>query len=202
MLLDICLGTRSAWKILLLLSETPGKMVTRKQIQEHTKIGNKALVKFLLLLEKFDLIQTSKTGRKHFYKLNMQNPYTNAIIDLINVERRQLNAVYFSHLLVLREFVYELTNLDFENILKIFLFGSVAKHTARIDSDIDLAIVTKGKISPREQLLHIDLIERLKKRFVNEIQVHYFTEEEFEKLRRAGNKLVTEIVTDGLVLAG
>lgn len=202
MILDTCLGTRSAWKILLLLSETPGKMLTRKQIQGHTKIGNKVLVKFLLVLEKFDLLQTSKTGRKHFYKLNMHNQYTKSIIDLINIERRQLNAVYFSHLLVLREFVYELTNLDFENIQKILLFGSVAKHTARVDSDIDLALITKGKISLQEQVLHTDLIERLKKRFTNEIQIHYFTEEEFEKLRRAGNKLVSEIVTDGLVLVG
>lgn len=202
MLLDVCLGTRSAWKILLLMSETPGKMLTRKQIQEHTKIGNKVLVKFLLLLEKFDLLQTSKTGRKHFYKLNMHNPHTKSIVDVINVERRQLNAVYFSHLLVLREFVYELTNFDFANIQKIILFGSVAKHTAKVDSDIDLAIITKEKTSPQEQILHTYLIERLEKRFGNEIQIHYFTDEEFEKLRKVGNKLANEIATDGLVLVG
>jgi len=202
MLLDICLGTRSAWKILLLIAQTPGKMLTRKQIQEHTKIGNKALVKFLLVLEKFDLLQTSKMGRKHFYKLNMHNPYTKAIIELINVEQRQLNAVYFSHLLELREFIYELTNLEFENIQKIILFGSVAKYTARIDSDIDIAIITKEKTSPQEQLLHADLIDRIKERFGNEIQIHYFTQEEFEKLKETGNKLVNEITTDGLMLLG
>lgn len=202
MLLDICLGTRTAWKILLLMSETPGKMLTRKQIQEHTKIGNKVLVKFLLLLEKFDMLQTLKTGRKHFYRLNMHNPYTKSIMDIIDVERRQLNAVYFSHLLILREFVYELTNFDLENIKKIILFGSVAKHIARIDSDIDLAIITKEKTTPQEQLLHTDLIERLKKRFGNEIQIHYFSEDEFGKLQKARNKLVNEIATDGLVLVG
>lgn len=202
MLLDICLGTRTVWKILLLMSETPGKMLTRKQIRGHTKIGNKVLVKFLLLLEKFDLLQTTKNGRKHYYKLNMHNPYTKSIIELINVERRQLNAVYFSHLLVLREFVYELTNFDFKNIKRIILFGSVAKHTARVDSDIDLAVITKEKTLPQEQLLHTDLIDRLKKRFGNEIQIHYFSDEEFEKLQKTRNKLFTEIATDGLVLIG
>lgn len=202
MLLDICLGTRSAWKILLLMSESPGKMLTRKEIQEHTKIGNKALVKFLLILEKFDILQTSKTGRKHFYKLNMQNIFTKSIVELIKVEQKQLNAVYFSHLFVLREFIYELTNFDFANIKKVVLFGSVAKHTAQVDSDIDITIISAKKIPPGEQLLHTDLVDRLEKRFGKEIQIHYFTEEEFEKLRKAGNKLVNEIANDGLVLVG
>lgn len=202
MLFDVCLGTRSAWKILLLMSETPGKILTRKQIQEHTKIGNKVLVKFLLLLEKFDILQVSKTGRKHFYKLNMQNNFTKSIVELITVEQRQLNAVQFSALLILREFVYELTNFDLANIKKIILFGSIAKHTARIDSDIDIAILTKEQVPPGEQLLHTDLIDRLEKRFGREIQIHYFTDQEFEKLRKSGNKLVNEISADGLVLMG
>jgi len=165
-------------------------------------MGNKVLVKFLLLLERFDLLQTSKTGRKHFYRLNMQNPFMKAIIELIDVEHRQLNAVYFAHLLILREFVYELTNFDFENIRRIILFGSVAKHTARVDSDIDLAIITKEKTLPHEQLLHTDLADRLKNRFGNEIQIHYFTETEFEKLRKTGNKVVNEITLDGLIVVG
>ena len=202
MLLDICLGTRSAWKILLLMSEAPGKMLTRKQIQEHTKIGNKVLVKFLLLLEKFDLLQSSKIGRKNFYKLNVENVYVPVIIELIRTEKRQLNAVYFSSLLVLRDFVYELTNFDFDNVRKVLLFGSVAKHTASIGSDIDIAVITKKMVSPGDQLLHTDLVDRLQKRFGIEIQIHYFIEEEFEKLRKSGHKLVNEIAADGLVLVG
>lgn len=202
MLLDVCLGTRSAWKILLLLSETPGKMLTRKQIQEHTRMGNKVLLKFLLILHRFDLLQTSKVGRKHVYKLNMENAYVQTITELIRIEKRQLNAVYFSSLLVLRELVYELTNVDFENIRKVLLFGSVAKHTARVGSDLDIAILSRERIVPGEQLLHTDIVDRLEKRFGTEIQIHYFTEQDFEKLRKAGNKLVNEIAADGLVLVG
>ncbi|HLC20347.1 MAG TPA: nucleotidyltransferase domain-containing protein [Candidatus Nanoarchaeia archaeon] len=199
MLLDVCLGTRTAWKILLLMSEAPGKVLTRKQIKEHTKIGNKVLVKFLTLLEKFDVVQTTKKGRIHQYKLNVANKFTKAVIDIIQNEHRQLNAMYFGSLIVVREFVYELTNLNLSNIEKIILFGSVAKHTATVHSDIDIAIVTKENVTPKEQLLHTHICGQLEKRFGKTIQIHYFTKEEFEK---TDNKLVREISTDGLILVG
>lgn len=199
MLLDTCLGTRTTWKIILLMSEASGKVLTRRQIREHTKIGNKVLIKFLMILEKFDIVQATKRGRLHQYKLNIANPFTKSIIELIQHERRQLNAVYFGDLILIREFVYELTNFDFVNIEKIILFGSVAKHTATIHSDIDIALITKQEVTPREQLLHTHVSGQLEKRFGKVIQVHYFTRDEFEK---SSSKLVEEIKTDGLLLVG
>jgi len=184
------------------MSETPGKILTRKQIQEHTKIGNKVLIKFFTLLERFNVVQVEKRGRQHLYKLNMENSYTQTLMELIQKERKQLNAIHFGSLMILREFVYELTNCDFANIKKILLFGSTAKHIARVDSDLDVAIITKEKITPGEQLLHTHAAGLVEKRFKREIQTHYFTEEEFLKLRKSGHKLVTEIDKDGLVLVG
>ncbi len=197
MLLDICLGTRSAWKILLLMAETPGKTLTRKQIQEHTRVGNKVLVKFLLLLKKFDLIHESKVGRLYLYKMNMSSPYVPLLLEVIKFEKRQLNNPYFSQLLILREFVYELTNVDFEKTKKLILFGSVAKHTATIDSDIDIALVTKEK-DPKLELEISRVCGKLEKRFKQTIQPHYFTEREFEDLKKKKHKLVEEIVRDGI----
>jgi len=51
MLLDVCLGTRTSWKILFVLAEAPGKAVSRKEIRRLTKLGNKTVSKFLLLLD-------------------------------------------------------------------------------------------------------------------------------------------------------
>ncbi|MBU2637406.1 MAG: nucleotidyltransferase domain-containing protein [Nanoarchaeota archaeon] len=195
MLIDICLGTRTAWKILLLMSETPGKGLTRKQIMEQTKIGNKVLIKSMLLLQKSDIISGIKQGRQFIYKMNMANPMTNAIIGVIFTERQQLNAPYFSTAIVIREFVYELTNINLENMQKIFLFGSVAKHTANINSDIDIAIISKEK-SLKDELQITGICGKIKERFKREIQPHYFTEEEFKKK----NKLAEEIMKDGIRL--
>lgn len=200
MILDVCLGTRTAWKILLLMSETPGKALTRKQIQEQTKIGNKVLVKFLMLLKKFDLIQETKLGRKYLYKMNMANPFAEQLINIIQLEKRQLNNIYFGTAAILREFVYEITNIaGFETIKKIILFGSVAKHTATISSDIDVAIILKEQ-NPKIELQITAVCGKIESRFKRAIQPHYFAEKEFDELRKKKNKLVEEILRDGIVL--
>lgn len=198
MLLDVCLGTRSAWKVLLVLSEAPGKAVSKKEIRALTKLGNKALTKFLLVLEKFDIITSSKIGRSYYYKLNLNSTFATEAVNMIQLEKKALNNPDFAVLNLLREFVYELTNTDLENLQKVILFGSYAKRTFSPDSDIDVAIITREK-STGNELLITEMVDRLAKRFKKEIQVHYFTAKEFdEQKKREG--LAREIVKDGIEL--
>ena len=201
MLLDICLGTRTAWKILFVIMSAPGKAITRKQVNEMTKTGHK-LDKYLTLLERFQLIMRKKQGKKFLYTFNMSNLYAEHLLALYKQERKDYNAVDFEIINILRDFVYGLTQFDFKNICRILLFGSYAKRTYHTTSDIDLALLTTEETKQEEKLLHTDLINRLQTRFGKEIQIHYFTEEEIEKLRKAGNKLVNEITNDGLALVG
>lgn len=198
MLLDVCLGTRTTWKILFVFAEAPGKAVSRKEIQQLTKLGNKVLTKFLLLLEKFDVITSTKIGKAYYYKLNLSNPFTEHIVETILLEKKQLNNPDFAALNVLREFVYELTNADLENLGQVILFGSYAKRTFNKDSDIDVAIITQEK-STDDELLIIDIIDRLQKRFRKELQPHYYTAKEFKALEK-NDRLVKEIVKDGIRL--
>lgn len=192
------MGTRTAWKILFVFAEAPGKAVSRKEIQQLTKLGNKVLTKFLLLLEKFSMITSSKIGKAYYYKLNLSNPFTEQIVGTILLEKKQLNNPDFAALNVLREFVYELTNADLGNLEQVILFGSYAKRTFSKDSDIDVAIITQEK-SADDELLITDIIDRLHKRFRKEIQPHYYTAKEFKELAKK-NKLVKEIVKDGVRL--
>lgn len=201
MLLDVCLGTRTAWKILFVVMSAPGKAVSRKQISELTKAGHK-LDKYLTVLEKFGLVRKAKQGKRFLYSFNMGNPYAEHLLALYKQERFDYNAVDFEIINIVRDFLYGLTQFDFKIINKVILFGSYVKRTHHASSDIDVAIVTKVKLPAGEQLLHTSLIGQLEKRFGKTIQPHYFSEDEFVSLRKAGNKLVNEIVADGLVLFG
>ena len=198
MLLDVCMGTRTSWKILFVLSEAPGKAISRKEIKALTKVGNKAVVKFLHLLEKFDMITSSKMGKTRYYKLNLSNPFVEQILVIIAVEKKELNNPDFVVLNVLREFVYELTNTNLENLHKVILFGSYAKRTYTIDSDIDVALILEEK-NPNDELMITEIIDRLNKRFKKEIQPHYYSAREFEELKKK-DRLVQEIVKDGIAL--
>ncbi len=197
MLLDVCLGTRTVWKILFVIMDAPGKGVTRKQMQEMTKIGNK-LDKYLTILEKFDIIKKQKIGKHFCYNFNMTNPYSEQLLQLYIQEKKDCNAVNFEIIHILREFVYGLIQFNFKLIQSIILFGSYAKRTYHINSDIDIAIITTEKISRAEELLHTDLIDILQKKYNKLIQIKYYTIEEFEYLKKTGNKLVGEILADGL----
>lgn len=196
MLLDVCFGTRTSWKILFVLAEAPGKAVSRKEIRKLTKLGNKAASKFLLLLEKFGIIIPAKIGKAYFYKLDLSNNFTSQILQIIQIEKKMLNNQDFFTLNILREFVYEMTNINLENICHAILFGSYAKRTFNDNSDIDVAIILKEK-SSNDELLITDLIDKLNKRFKKEIQPHYFITKEFDK---PTSKLMAEIVRDGIIL--
>ncbi len=198
MLLDVCLGTKSAWRILLVLAEAPGKAVERKEIQELTCLGNKVLTKFLLVLERFNLVLSAKVGRTYTYKLNLANPITGKILEVILLEKKELNNPDFAALIILRELVYELTNINLENIQQVILFGSFAKRTHHAGSDIDVAIIVREK-DTNDEILIADAIGRLKARFGKEIQPHFFTEQEFKESRKSST-LVQEILKDGLRL--
>jgi len=198
MLLDVCLGTRSSWKILIVLAEAPGKGVSRKEIQKLTKMGNKVIVKFLMLLENFGLVIAGKAGRSYYYKLNLANQFTGKILEMIGLEKKQLNNPDFFALSLLREFVYELTNMNLENMQHVILFGSYAKRTYNTGSDIDVALVFKERDNDNEVLI-AEAIDRIKKRFGREIQPHYYLAGEFQELKKR-DKLVQEIVKDGIML--
>lgn len=198
MLLDICFGTRTSWKILSVLAEAPGKSVSRKEIQTLTKLGNKVLSKFSVLLEKFEVIISMKISKTYYYKLNMSNPFVERILEIIRLEKKELNNPDFITLNILREFVYELTNINLDNLHKVILFGSYAKRTFTSNSDIDVAIILRGK-SLNDELLITKIIDTLHKRFCKEIQPHYYTAKEFEDMKKK-DRLVHEIVRDGIFL--
>lgn len=195
MLLDVCLGSRSAWKILLVLAEAPGKAVSRKEIRTLTLMGNKMVDKYVGLLSQFEVILVSKIGRRNYYKFNMNSLFAPKILDLIKLEKEKLESINFGVINLFREFAYEITNISQDNLIKIILFGSYAKRTYTERSDVDVALMVKER-NPTEELLITEIVDKLEKRFGKEIQIHHLTEKEF-----SGNtKLIQEIKKDGIVV--
>ncbi len=195
MLLDVCLGSRSAWKVLLVLAEAPGKAVSRKEIRALTLMGNKMVDKYVGLLSQFEVISVNKIGNRKYYKLNFNSSFVPKLLELIKLEKEKLKSISFSIANLLREFVYEVTTVAQENVMKIILFGSYAKRTYTEHSDVDVALIVKERV-PTEELLITESIDKLEKRFGKEIQTHYLTEKEFS----SNTKLVQEIKKDGIVI--
>ena len=194
MLIEPILGYKSSWRILSLLFETPRKLVSRKELFEFTKLGNAPLSKGLSRLVKAGIILLEKKGKKEFYYVNTDNNYTKGARELWESEKKDSRQLDYDIKIIASELIRQL--LDVSNAKKAILFGSWAKGTASMKSDVDLAVVFEGEILQEMEITRI--VKKLEKQFGKEVQIHYFTEKSFN----AKNKLTDEIKRDGISVLG
>ncbi len=191
MLIEPLLGYKSTWRVLNLLFETPRKPVSRPELFHNTKLGNAPLSKALDRLTRAQIITLEKKGNKEFYYINEHHEYAILLQTLWKKEQHTTRNLPYSVSLIIAEFIRNLSD-SITEIEKIFLFGSHAKGTASINSDIDLALIFEKEI--KKELEITKTIKKIEQQFHTEIQVHYFTSKGFcEK-----NKLISEIKNEGI----
>lgn len=193
MLLDVCFGSKSAWRILALFGESPGAGFTRQDCRKHTKLGNKALSAALKRLVAFGILIKSK-GQLSLavYKLNQGNPYVRDLLSLLQRELTGLNHLPYSFGAIAREFSREV--IDSVDAHAIYLFGSVAKGTYRDDSDIDFAVVLEDKTPSQDMILNT-IADKLSRKSNRKIQCFPMTHDQMAK-----RGLAVEILKHGIRL--
>jgi predicted nucleotidyltransferase len=74
---------------------------------------------------------------------------------------------------------------------KDVVFGSRVKCITREDSDFDICVIVKQRNLKEEAKLS---------RLPEKVQLHFFSEKEFDELRKKRDKLVEDILKDGIEL--
>lgn len=174
-------------KILKLFSLAPGKALSRKQIKELANLTNVSLDNALNKLNKEKIIAIEKRA----IRLNLSNEKTSVILNIFKKESELLREIPYKIWLVLFEFSSSIEKTPFQ---KAFLFGSWAKHIARENSDIDIALINKEK-NIKEEMLAEKIAEKLENKYKRKIQLHFFNEEEWEKAKIS---LIKEIKKDAI----
>lgn len=195
MLIDIVFGSKSAFRILSVLAEAPGQGFTKEEIKKIVRLGGSPLFRTINLLLKNGIITRNKVGKRNYYKLNLANKYSKPIIELLQMEKFDMNNMNPSIMLILREYVRQIVEID--NLKNVYVFGSMVKNSYGEDSDIDIAIITDGEIGIKDRIMIERISKRINERFKKIIQPHLFTEREFnsneglsEQVHREGIKLV------------
>lgn len=181
---EIYLGNKTAWKILRIFSEAPGKGLSREEIRKYTRSGNLALSSSLRKLEKFNILKMKKVGKTNIYWVNASNPFAKLLLDMFSIERENFKNLEPSKIIFLSPVIDKLLNL---NPKKIFLFGSQVKGTATEESDFDICLVLKKKT---REIVNLELPEK--------IQLHIFDEKEFREFEKTKDKLINDILRDGI----
>ena len=174
------LSNKSVWKFLVLLSYSPGAGYTRKEVLELLKWNNLSLDRTIKKLLFYKVI--IKQGR--LIKLNFASEETQKLLEIINEDKKKLNFPSFELFVILAEFLRLIEPYD---LSEVYLFGSQAKKTATVSSDIDLAIFSEQKVNL------IEAKDSIMQGFNKEIQLHYF--QPVEK-----NKITEEIKKHGVNL--
>ena len=193
MLIEPILGYKSTWRILELLFETPRKMVSRMELFKHTLLGNAPLSEGLQRLTTSSILIKEKKGKKESYCLNMGNENVLLLRELWEKERKILHYLDYDTKIIISEF---LRQIDFVGIENIWLFGSHAKGTASVRSDIDIAVIFKERVANEIEIMKI--VKLMQEKFEKEIQVHYFTLKNFtdkdnvaKEIKREGISLLS-----------
>jgi len=194
MLVDIILGGKAVWRILAVLAESPGQGVTKEEIRKVTKLGGNSLFKPIQLLMKTEILNCKRFGKRRYYSINLENKYAQQIAEMIRLERKDMNNMGQAIVTLLRECLRKI--LDLIEVESVYVFGSVVKSSYDEKSDVDIAIVIEKSLSTKAKINLEKETEKLEERFGREIQIHFFTKEEFDK----GGKLVGEVQRDGVKL--
>ncbi len=184
------LGNKTVWKILRLLSQAPGKATYVKEIRKYTGAGNFAIANALKYLVKYKIVEVSKYGNRKLYRINMLNPIAKKILEIFDIEKEKLRDLQPSIVTKLAKIVDRITETT--SPIQIILFGSYAKGSTTRYSDIDLCVILPNKDKKAKQ--------RLLRLNIKNVQLHCFYQSEFEKLKKAKDTLVEQILTEGINL--
>lgn len=177
------LTNTTMWRALLLISYESGAGYTRKDLQSLTHLDNLSLD---LTIKKL-LFHKILHKEKRVYYLTFENQETNTLLKIMEDQKKELRYPSYELFLILVELVHA---LEKKNIEAIYLFGSHAKKTASLHSDIDIAVFSDA---------HLDLSaeeEKIEEKFGKELQVHSFLTKELE----GKSSLIKNILKDGVRL--
>lgn len=131
------LVNKSVWRVLILYSYGQGIGYNWSELKEYTLLQIKSLQ---IALEEL-YFHKILLKEKRIIKLNLANPMTSDLMNIIEFEKKRLNFPNFKLYLAL---IIMVDKIKKKEIKELYLFGSHAKKTASINSDIDIAVISEN----------------------------------------------------------
>lgn len=162
-------------------SENYSRSLSATEISKKCKIPQQTVSRGLNELSKNNIINYRIRGRNKLFYIDLEKQSSKNIINII--ENNKSLGFFLKH-----KDISIILNEIFPRCKSLIVFGSYAKGTARKDSDIDIIIFESKK-----------KIDDIKKRHMIEINEHYSTYSEFEKLLNKENPLAIEVAENHIM---
>jgi DNA-binding transcriptional ArsR family regulator len=164
---------------------------TGNQVARDAQMHPRSAFKALTALEVLGIVNRRRGGRDHLFTLNRDHILLESgILPMLDVERRMIERLEA-----------ELQRLLRRRVIAAILFGSVARHEEKPESDVDLCCIVDGERSKgmAQDALHASA-PVIYRRFGAKLAPIFFTTAEFQRKRTS--PLVKTILAEGRVIVG
>ena len=165
-------------------------------IQKLSGLSIGVIHKVITLLKDEGLIVEKKgKGKQRFYQVNLENKYSNFFSSIFYEEdndRRNIPLHIWNRL----EIICSKLKTKIKGIKHIILFGSLARGEFRINSDIDLLIITKENFKDETKARKLCRTKKMK----NAVNPIFMEEVEFEEHKEKKSDFYESILKEGLRL--
>ena len=187
--LEQVLGNKIAISLLRTMIKQRGKIFTIRRLAEDAKVSPNETALTVHELEKFGIIKIQPVGRAYQLELNEKSYILNKIIKpIIEAEKNTLDEL----VRVLRR------HLDTKKIISAAVFGSIVKGEEKIDSDIDLLVISNDH--DHSITLVSNASREIFSIFHGGLSPIIFTEKEF-KAKQKGS-LIKSIIDNHILICG
>ena len=187
--LEQVLGNKTVITLLRTMITYRGKIFTVRGLADEANVSTNETALIVHDLEKMGIIKIQPIGRAYHLELNEKSYLLSEIIEpAINAEKNTMNEL----IQVLRKY------FDTKKIITVAIFGSVASVEEKIDSDIDLFIISNDH--DHAITLVSEASKQVSIRFNGILSQIIFTEKEF-KAKQKGS-LVQSIIDNHILICG
>ena len=176
--------------VMKLMCLNPEMKYSGREMARLLNISASRVSEVLELFRKNAMVSRERVGRASQWGLNKESILVSEVSSLINVERK----IYME----LKSRIYE-TLIREKSILKVVLYGSVARKREKPESDIDVFILVKTK---KDKELAAELVGKLNNYLVpcygNMISETIYSEREWKDMGRT--KIFKKIESEGEII--
>lgn len=187
--IEIVFGSKVKIKILRIMFRFPDKTFTGRELASLTKeVSSMAVSKSIKDLTSMNLVNLEHHGKSNLLKLNKNSYLFEPLKNLFLSEEATI--------IKLKEKIKK--HLSIYYIKTVAIFGSVAKGEEKINSDIDLFIITDNKRLTNEAMEKLQ--KEINMEFGNILMPYIMTKEEFKN--KKNKPIMKNIIENNILIIG
>lgn len=187
--LEEAIGNKVAIGLLRTMINYRGKIFTIRGLAQQAKVSPNETALIIHELENFGIVKIQPVGRAYQLELNEDSYILNKVIKpMIQAEKNTIGELL----------VFLKKHLDTKKIISAVIFGSVVKGQEKIDSDIDLLVISNDHDHAIAQISKAS--EQIFSVFHGSLSPIVFSDKDF-KAKRKGS-LIQSITDNHILICG